>query len=69
MPEIKMRPKHQRVLPELILREAKLSPYDKPGVTYTNRVIVLATSLMASSFYEFDLIAYAGIGKEIFFEG
>ncbi len=48
------------------MREAKLSPYDRLEVKYTNGVIVLTPRSVAPFSNEFDLMAYAGIGKEIF---
>ena len=68
MPEIRMRPKHQLTLPAHIVREAKLSPDDMLEVTYTNGVIVLTPRSVASSSHEFDLMAYAGVGKGIWGE-
>jgi hypothetical protein len=65
MPEIRMRPKHQLTLPAQIVREARLNLDDRLEVTYTNGVIVLTPWPVASSSSEFDLMAYAGIGKEI----
>ena len=60
-----MRPKHQLTLPAQIVRQAKLSPDDRLEVTYTNGVIVLTPRSVASSSHEFDLMAYAGVGKGI----
>lgn len=69
MQVIIMRPKHQLTLPAQIVREAKLSPDDRLDVTYTNGVIVLTPRSVASSSYEFDLMAFAGIGKGIWGKG
>lgn len=66
MPEIRMRPKHQLALPAQIVSEAKLSSDDRLEVTYTNGVIVLTPRSVASSSHEFDIMAYAGIGKGMF---
>lgn len=68
MPEIRMRSKHQLTLPAQIVREARLSLDDRLEVTYTNGVIVLTPRPVASSSREFDLMAYAGIGKGIWGE-
>jgi len=65
MPEIRMRPKHQVTLPANIVRQAKLSLDDRLEVSYTNGVIVLTPRPNAAVVQNFDVMAYAGIGKGV----
>ena len=65
MAEIRMRPKHQLTLPADIVRQANLATDDRLDVSYSNGVIVLTPKPASAGGHPFDLMAYAGIAKDM----